>query len=221
MTTNRSRSNSPASRKRSRSKSPTSRKKARVETADQSTAGDAGGGGSDAPPFDIDAYLRQLDEEVARDRANPLIAAPPPVATPATVVPKPDNPHLGRVKPLRANFGKGGHEKAHFQSSRTKPNHGVWRKTSGSTVEQHRAKVKKWVDSALISINDNDDFVVSWKYEPSGNCRYLVSMDGVKVGYLSGSNVPPGQKPPAMHVEVFLKPNGDTVTAFPSDPSIF
>jgi hypothetical protein len=226
MTANRSRSSSPTSLKRSRSNSPTSRKKARTETPDQPTQVDPGDGGTDATEFDIDALLQKYSAEMESDRANPLTAAQPvvmpQVVAPAPVArPKPANFHTGMVSPLRGNFGKEGHDKAHLVSTRNKTNHGVWRNPKGMSAEDRRTLVKKWVSKALRSINTNDDFVVGSKPGLNGGRNYLVSMDGVKVGKLSGSNVPLGLEPPATHIEVYLKPNGDTVSAFPSDPSIF
>jgi hypothetical protein len=226
MTANRSRSSSPTSLKRSRSNSPTSRKKARTETPDQPTQVDPGDGGTDATEFDIDAYMRQVEEEVARDRANPLTAAQPAVVprvvAPAPVArPKPENPFVGQVAKLRANFGKDDHDKFHFSSTTEKKNHGVWRQAKGKTWSQKLARVKAWIDLALISINANDDFVVDSKPGLKGGWNYLVSMNGVKVGKLSGSNVQKGAEPPATHIEVYLDKNGQTVSAFPSDPSIF
>ena len=68
------------------------------------------------------------------------------------------------------------------------------------------------------SIYAGDAFVVG---SAPGNksWRYLVYMDGLQVGYLSGS-AELGNRP-AMRIEVYVDSKGATVSAFPSDPSIF
>jgi hypothetical protein len=142
----------------------------------------------------------------------PLVALTVPATpTPATQ-PKPINPFAGTVKALRSNFGTGAHDVAHFQPTQHKVHHGVW---------SSRKKVKEWVGLALDSIYQDDGFVVASKPGQNGGRNYLISMDGTKVGYLSGSSVTPGTKPPATHIEVYLDNKGNTVSAFPSSPDIF
>ena len=82
-------------------------------------------------------------------------------------------------------------------------------------------QLRKWVGMALDSIYLDDRFVVASKPGTAGGYVYLVSMDGAEVGYLSGASVPPGEKPPATHIEVYLDRKGTTVSAFPSSPGIF
>jgi hypothetical protein len=125
------------------------------------------------------------------------------------------------VAPLRSTFGQGNHEKFHFSSTVEKKHHGVWRQTKGASWTQKLDRVKDWVNLALDSINANDRFVVASKPGKDGGYNYLVYMGGVKVGHLSGSSVPKNQTPPAHHIEVYLNKSGQTVSAFPSDPSIF
>lgn len=144
---------------------------------------------------------------------SPPLVAPtvPATPTPATA-PKPLNPFAGTVKSLRGNFGTGAHDVAHFQPTQHKVHHGVW---------SSRKKVKEWVGLALDSIYNDDGFVVDSKPGQNGGRNYLISMGRTKVGYLSGSSVTPGTKPPATHIEVYLDKNGNTVSAFPSSPDIF
>lgn len=137
-------------------------------------------------------------------------ATPPPVPTPTFT-----RPTTGRkVKALRNNFASNTHDNSHFLPTTEKPKQGVW----GTT---NRTKVKKWVNDALFSIQDNDQFVVGVKKGTGTTLRYLVSMNGEEVGYLSGSSVPSGTKPPSTYLEVYLDKKGNTISAFPSDPSIF
>jgi len=142
----------------------------------------------------------------------PLVAQTVPATPPPVTATKPANPFAGRVKALRGNFGTGAHDVAHFQPTQHKVHHGVWGK---------RKKVKEWVGLARDSINNDDEFVVDSKPGQNGGYNYLVYMDGETVGYLSGSSVTPGTKPPAKHIEVYLDNKGNTVSAFPSSPNIF
>jgi hypothetical protein len=158
------------------------------------------------------AIMRDILGEDVPLPAPPLVAQTVPTTpTPATA-PKPLNPFAGKVKPLRGNFGDGAHDVAHFQPTQHKVHHGVWRS---------RNKVKEWVGLALESIYNDDGFVVDSKPGQNGGRNYLISMGRTKVGYLSGSSVTPGTKPPATHIEVYLDNKGTTVSAFPSSPDIF
>ena len=148
--------------------------------------------------------------------APPLVAQPvPAMPTPATA-PKPRNPFAGTMKALRGNFGTGTHDIAHFQPTQHKTHHGVWH-----SRKNVKAKVKEWVGLARDSINNDDGFVVASKPGQNGGYTYLIDMDGETVGYLSGSSVPPGTKPPAKHIEVYVDKKGNVVSAFPSSPDIF
>jgi len=171
------------------------------------------------PPPDDEA---DLFAEFLRDVGPDLLPPPEPlvgtlpVATtppPAVAGPKPANPFARTAKKLRGNFGTGYHDVAHFQPTRNKSYHGVWDGTSDA--------VKAWVRLAVSSIRDDDRFVVASKPGKDGGYTYLISMDGTTVGYLSGSSVPPGEKPPAQHIEVYLDKKGNTVSAFPSSPDRF
>lgn len=215
-----------STKKRKISDSPT-RKKARTsktvtpdapETTTQTATGTVPNPVGSDPYAD---FLRAIGGEDQLPPIQPLVGTPavaqtvtPTPTAPATVTgPKPTNPFAGKVKKLRANFGTGYHDVAHFQATRNKPYHGVW--------EGSRKKVQGWVKMALDSIYDNDRFVVGSKPGQDGGYTYLISMDGATVGYLSGSSVPPGEKPPAKHIEVYLDKKGNTVSAFPSSPDIF
>lgn len=146
------------------------------------------------------------------DRApRPLVGTP--TARPSATVTKPRNPFAGEAKALRGNFGTGYHDIAHFHPTQEKAKHGVW--------QGKLPQVQKWVAMALDSIYLDDRFVVTSKPGTAGGHAYLVSMDGTTVGYLSGASVPPGEKPPATHIEVYLDRKGTTVSAFPSSPDIF
>jgi hypothetical protein len=148
---------------------------------------------------------------------RPLVGTPVGVRTAPAArsvpVTKPKNPHAGMVKQLRANFGTGYHDTAHFKATADKADHGVWQ----GTIPQ----VKNWVGMALDSIYLDDPFVVASTPGANGGYTYLVAMDGTTVGYLSGASVEPGANPPAQHVEVYLNRKGNTVSAFPSSPDIF
>lgn len=123
------------------------------------------------------------------------------------------NKHVSNVKNLRSNFGTGAHDQFHFAPTDAKKYHGVW---SAAQLSQ----VKKWIGLALDSIYADDNYVVASKPgNKAGYYTYLVNMD-TEVGYLSGSGVT-GTKPSATHIEVYLDKKGITVSAFPSDPSIF
>lgn len=119
-------------------------------------------------------------------------------------------PHLGTIKKLRGNFGTGMHEKFHFAPTTEKSHHGVWGTNNVTTI-------KGWVGMCVDSIWNGDQFVVGSK-AGSGSWRYLVNM-GKQVGYLSGSAA--HGSPPATHIELYVNTKGVTVSAFPSDPSIF
>lgn len=206
-----------STKKRKHSDSPPTRKKARL--------------GDDAPatttPTPVTVQTTAADEEmfaaflrdVLGDDPPPPLAGTPTVAqtVPATPTPaagpKPANPFARKVKKLRGNFGTGYHDIAHFQPTQNKSHHGVW---DGS-----RKKVQAWVRLALGSIFDDDGFVAASKPGQNGGHTYLISMEGETVGYLSGSSVPLGTKPPAKHIEVYLDKKGATVSAFPSSPDIF
>lgn len=144
--------------------------------------------------------------------APPLVAQTVPAPPAPATTPKPRNPFAGTVKALRGNFGSGAHDVAHFQPTRHKTHHGVWRS---------KAKAKGWVEQAVDSIYHDDGFVVASKPGQNGGYTYLIDMAGKTVGYLSGSAVPPGTKPPATHIEVYLDKKGNVVSAFPSSPDIF
>jgi len=170
-------------------------------------------------PTDEEEFAAFYRQVVGEDPLPPPLAATPttPQAVPVTptpvVGPKPVNPFARKVKALRGNFGTGYHDIAHFQPTLNKSYHGVW---GGK-----RKKVQAWVKLALDSIYNDDHFVVASKPGPDGGHNYLISMDGTTVGYLSGSSVSPGEKPPAKHIEVYLDKKGNTVSAFPSSPNIF
>lgn len=121
------------------------------------------------------------------------------------------NPHEGRAKKLRGNFGTTVHEQMHWKPTDAKPHHGVW------TLKLKEAKNR--VSLALNSIYNGDEYLVDSKSGSGGGTwRYLVNM-GETIGFLSGSTV--SGKPPATHLEVILDKKGNTVSAFPSDPSVF
>jgi hypothetical protein len=128
----------------------------------------------------------------------------------------------GKVKPLRSNFLTDVHDDFHFKPTIEKSHHGVWQTESGLTRAEQIKQVTKWVRQAIVSIMrySTDDSVVNFK-AIQGGYAYLVDMKGLTVGFLSGSKAPPGEKPPATHVEVWLDHKGNTITAFPSDPRIF
>jgi len=139
---------------------------------------------------------------------------PPTTTTTEAAKPKPKNPHANKAKKLRKDFGAQVHDQMHFAPTDTKKNHGVW-------GTKNTATIKGWVGLALDSIYLNDDYLVASKPgKKPGEFSYLVNMNQVVVGYLSGSSAK-GAKPPATHIEVFLQKSGVTVSAFPSDPSIF
>jgi hypothetical protein len=141
-----------------------------------------------------------------------LAPRPQPIV-PAPQQPMVDNPHKGVIKTLRGNFGTGVHEKMHFQPTTTKVHHGVW--GTGSTDQ-----VKAWVRLAVDSIWLGDRYLVASKPGNGPGARnYLVFMDQV-VGYLSGS-AHPGNNQPSRHIELYVDAKNTTVSAFPSDPSIF
>jgi hypothetical protein len=192
---------STAVKKRRHSNSPT-RKKARTES-----------GPTEAPTISTKTETGST-HEVPTPR--PLVGTPVGTeaapAKPATVT-KPKNPHAGKVQQLRGNFGTGYHDTAHFKATPEKANHGVW--------QGRLPQVKNWVRMALDSIYADDQFVVAAEPGTNGSHRYLVSMDGTRVGYLSGTSVRSGEKPPAKHIEVYLDSKGNTVSAFPSSPEIF
>ncbi|TDV57266.1 hypothetical protein [Actinophytocola oryzae] len=213
--------------KRKRKLSPdSSRKKARegVDSPERNSSDDEGT--TTALALRTRAELKSevepksnLDVEFSLDD-NSDIGAPRQVTT--TTVPKPAvkavttkpaNPFVGQVAALRGNFPSGYHDTAHFAPTTKKPKHGVWGKKGSKPL-------RKWVKLALDSINANDDFVVDSKRGEKGGWIYLVSMDGETVGYLSGSKAPPGN-PPAKYIEIFLDAKKNTVSAFPSDPSMF
>jgi len=196
-----------AVKKRKRSNSPT-RKKVRTES-----------GSTEAPTISTTTEPKSTHEVPAlRPLVGTHVGMETAPATPATVAPaapvaKPKNPHAGKVKQLRGNFGTGYHDTAHFKATDEKANHGVW--------QAKLPQVKKWVRMALDSIYGDDQFVVASKPGTGGTYRYLVSMDGATVGYLSGASVGSGEKPQAQHIEVYLDSKGNTVSAFPSSPEIF
>jgi hypothetical protein len=161
---------------------------------------------------EFQAFMRDIVGAGVPLPTPPLVAQAVPATPPPATAPKPLNPFAGSVKSLRGNFGTGAHDVAHFQPTQHKVHHGVW---------NSRKKVKEWVGLALDSIYNDDGFVVASKPGQNGGYTYLVSMDGKTVGYLSGSSVPPGTKPPAKHIEVYLDKKGTTVSAFPSSPDIF
>jgi hypothetical protein len=170
-----------------------------------------------APETETDplaAFLREIGGDLLPP-PEPLVGTPPVATTPPPTVagPKPVNPFAGTVKKLRGNFGSGYHDVAHFQSTRNKAYHGVWEGT--------RNEVKAWVRLAVSSIRADDQYIVASKPGKDGGYTYLISMDGTTVGYLSGSSVPLGQKPPAQHIEVYVDKKGNTVSAFPSSPDRF
>lgn len=136
-----------------------------------------------------------------------------PTSAPGTKPPGPKraNPHAGKVKFLRKDFGTQVHDQFHFAPTDQKKIHGVW--------QGNLSQIKAWVGMALDSIHTDDDHLIaSKKGDKAGQFNYLVSM-GTPVGYVSGSSYP---KPlPATHVIVFLTKNGVTVSAFPGDPSAF
>jgi hypothetical protein len=160
-------------------------------------------------------FLRDIGAEDLLPPPEPLVGTPPVATTPPPAVagPRPANPFAGTAKKLRGNFGTGYHDVAHFQPTRNKSYHGVWEGT--------RNAVKAWVRLAVSSIREDDRFIVASKPGKDGGYTYLISMDGTTVGYLSGSSVPAGQKPPAQHIEVYLDKKGNTVSAFPSSPDRF
>lgn len=201
--------------KRKHSDSPTRKKARTVADAPPTTTPTPA-----ATPSETDLFEAFMQEVAGDDPLPPpplagtaTVAQPVPVTPEPATGPKPVNPFAGKVKQLRANFGTGYHDIAHFQPTQNKSHHGVW----GGT----RKKVKAWVGLALDSIYGDDRFVVASKPGQDGGHNYLISMDGKNVGYLSGSSVPPGTKPPATHVEVYLDKKGNTVSAFPSSPDIF
>jgi hypothetical protein len=188
-------------KKRKHSNSPT-RKKVRTES-----------GPTEAPAVGTTTETESTHEVPApRPLVSTSVGMETAPATPATVA-RPKNPHAGKVKQLRGNFGTGYHDTAHFKATDEKANHGVW--------QAKLPQVKKWVRMALDSIYEDDQFVVASKPGTGGTYRYLVSMDGATVGYLSGASVGSGEKPPAKHIEVYLDSKGNTVSAFPSSPEIF
>jgi hypothetical protein len=199
--------------KRKRSDSPT-RKKARTGDDAPETMTPAPTVVQTAATDDEEfaAFMRDILGTGVPLPTPPLVAQTVPATPPPATAPKPLNPFAGTVKPLRGNFGTGAHDVAHFQPTQHKVHHGVW---------LSRKKVLKWVGMAIDSIYDDDGFVVASKPGQNGGYTYLVSMNGETVGYLSGSSVPLGTKPPATHIEVYLDKKGTTVSAFPSSPDIF
>src|SRR6476469_2794033 len=184
-----------------------SRKKIRTDTGPDDTAGK-----TTTAPAETGS---ESDHETPAPQ--PLVGTPVEVRTappaPALPVTKPKNPHAGKVKNLRGNFGTGYHDTAHFAATTNKPNHGVW--------QGKLTQVNNWVRMALDSIYADDQFVVASNPGTGGTYRYLVSMDGATVGYLSGASVGSGGKPPAKHIEVYLDSKGNTVSEFPGTPEIF
>lgn len=217
-------SHSVKSPKRKRSPSPPSRKKVRMDGPGTDTPSTPK---TEAEPTSDDGsdvyaeFLRAINGDDPVSPTKPLVGTPTvpqSVVTPSTqptvgTGPKPANPLAGKVKKLRGNFGTGYHDTAHFKATDRKAHHGVWQ---GSIPT-----VKEWVQLALDSIKGNDQFVVASKKGANGGWNYLVSMDGATVGYLSGSAVKSGTKPPAQYIEVYLDKKGNAVSAFPSSPDIF
>jgi hypothetical protein len=144
----------------------------------------------------------------------PADPAPPRKAVPASVSKdKVAIAHQGKIKNLRANFGTSVHDQMHFAPTDQKSYHGVW----GTSK---LAKVRQWVRMAVDSIWAGDQYVVASKAGEKGGRTYLVFMN-TTVGYLSGSAMLNKPKQLATHIEVFVDAKGNTVSAFPSDPSIF
>jgi hypothetical protein len=151
--------------------------------------------------------------------ADPLTTVTVPVSTaPIPIVPvpqaKPKNPWASKVKAISEKWGNSVHEQMHLAPTTDKPYHGVW----GS---KKPSKLRGWVSLAVDSIYLDDDFVVASKPGENGGYNFLVDMNGATVGYISGSNFPPGTKPPAKHLAVYVNKKGYPVTAFPCTPEIF
>jgi hypothetical protein len=138
-----------------------------------------------------------------------------PVGEPATpaVHAKPANPWKNRTKKIPDWWGTTYHDVSHFSPTMDKSYHGVWGTRTLATVYD-------WVTRARASVNKDDEHVVASKRGTDGGYNFLVDM-GEPVGYLSGSRVPPGTRPPANHVAVYLDAKGNVVTTFPCTPDVF
>lgn len=198
----------PVQKKRRRSASPTSRKK--QDTGQDKTT-------PTAPDVDAGyAEFAELMRGIGVTLDTPATTAPattPPVPVPAARA-KPTNPFTNRVKRIPKVWGSSVHEQMHFKPTTAKPYHGVWR-------TRDLDQVREWVSLARDSVNADDGFVIASKPGEKGGYNFLVDMDGQTVGYISGSAVPPGTKPPAKHLAVYVNKGGFVATAFPCTPEIF
>lgn len=148
----------------------------------------------------------------ASDPTVPVSTMPFPTVPVARA--KPRNPWANKVKQISEKWGSSVHEKMHLAPTTDKPYHGVW----GS---KKPSKLREWVSLAVDSIYLDDNFVVASKPGENGGYNFLVDMNGKTVGYISGSKVPSGTKPPAKHLAVYVNKKGYPVTAFPCTPEIF
>ena len=159
---------------------------------------------------DLDAELANFAEEM---RGIGVTLTEPTVAE--TVAPvRPANPWTGKVKTISSKWGASVHEQMHFAPTTTKPYHGVW-------GTKKLSKVRQWVSLARDSVNADDGYVVASKRGEDGGHNYLIDMDGEAVGYISGSKVPPGTKPEATYLALYVNKKGYVATAFPCTPEIF
>lgn len=203
----------PLQKKRRRSTSPSSRKKQNTgqdETTPVSVT-------TEAPDLDAEyADFAELMRGIGVTLDTPATTTPattPPVPAP-TASARPTNPFTNRVKRIPKAWGSSVHEQMHFKPTTAKSYHGVWR-------TRELDQVREWVSLARDSVNANDDFVIRSRPGEKGGYNFLVDMDGQTVGYISGSAVPPGMKPPAKHLAVYVNKSGFVATAFPCTPEIF
>jgi hypothetical protein len=204
--------------KRKRRPSPTnSRKKLHTEEGNENTTAIA----TTTKP-DPDAEYAEFAEIMRgigvtmNDSTTPVLT-PPVLATPVPptpALPKPTNPMAGKMRYPAQGWGSSVHEQMHFSPTDAKKYHGVW-----GTKKLNQ--VRKWVNQACDSIYYNDEHVVASKPGEKGGYNFLVDMGDTTVGYLSGSSVPPGSKPPANYVAVYVNKNGYPTTAFPCTPDVF
>lgn len=220
-----------AQKKRRRSNSPpSSRKLQHTETGKESTTPDAPETDKTPPTstekddFDAEyeALMRAIGDTTAPQGTGnqTTISAPPVITLPIATAPIPlaqgprrANPLIGKPLKISTKWGTGVHELMHFQPTTSKPNHGVW---GTNNIKQ----VQKWVRQACTAIRTDSDAVVASKPGTNGGYNFLVDM-GEPVGYLSGSNVPPGTAPEARYIAVYVNNKKYPATAFPCTPNIF